>query len=363
MQRNTRKQKFNHQDWFNFLIIMGIIIILFIVAFVFGRLSAPKTKIIVQSNQQVKKMGKTFFLGNTYSAVYQEILPQNKNSKIIHTITMHFKNDGTMVQKEEQLNLAKTDSSSHNKITVYSGISELNGNILRVKISSLVEATYNSAKKLKSNYPYDVRARGEAFNYPLNKQDPSYFWFSLNENNIYAITSNGQIVKLVKSKQKLSSLPEYAKIFGKKRDQNKQADQENKDNSTMNQNNLIQTQENSDGVYFNFGYFSNGAADQYTIDMQIANPTNKPQYVTLEKIIYHSNSKTYQLNPNYHGQTTIPAFSSKYFPAFFDNLKYDDIFGQFQIYYGESTNLIIKHNNKEEFPVNFSEGQLENSGV
>ena len=82
MQRNTRNQKFNQRNWFNFLIIMGTIITLFILAFILGRLSAPKSKIVVQSNQQVKKTGKTFFLGNTYSAVYQEILPQNKSSKI-----------------------------------------------------------------------------------------------------------------------------------------------------------------------------------------------------------------------------------------------------------------------------------------
>lgn len=363
MQRKNKKPKFNQQEWLSFGLIMGLILLLLLGAFGLGRLSAPRPKKAAYVKPPAPTTNSSFFIGETYSAVYQESSQKNNKSQIVHTLTVHFKTNGTLIQKDEQLDLIKDNQQNNNKITVYSGTTELNGNILQGKISSLVEASYKSSKNLKANRPYDVRARGEAFSYPLKDQDPTNFWFSLDGHALYEITTTGQVVKLVKSQQKVTSLPEYARIFGKQRDQNEQAASEKRENAANQQNELVPTQENSDGVYFNFGYFSNEAANQYTIDMQIANPTNKAQYVTLDQVIYASSLTTYQPNPNYRGQTTIPAFGSKYFPAFFQKLKYDDIFGQFQIYYHDATNPIIKHNRKEQFPINFSEGQLENSGI
>ncbi|BDR58418.1 hypothetical protein [Xylocopilactobacillus apicola] len=326
-------------------------------------MSVNKSKVVISSPKK-KNEPTNFFAGKTYSAVYKVISKSEKDPIVTHNVTIYFKSDGTMIEKDEQINSnQKTTSQVPNKITVYSATTELNGNIVQSKTSSLVEAKYNSQKQLKANLPYDVRARGQAFNYPLRDSDPKQFLFSINDGELIGIMSDGNIVKLVKSTQRLDSLKNYAKNFGKQRDRNDLANQEAKDNSDSSQNQLVQTQENSDGVYFMFGYFSSDNDSQYTVDLKISNPTNKTQYVTLDQIIFQSSSNKYIPNANYKGQIEISAFSSKYFPAFFNQLKYDDVFGQFSIYYSTDTNPIINHNNKGKFPSNFTEGQLENSGL
>ena len=363
MRKRSNSKKLNYKELINIVEILSVIMILIIGSFFLGRFSNKKNKVVV-TNQTKKMENNNFFIGKTYSVVYKVPNKNNKNHNITHNVTISFKNDGTMIEKDEQINTnEKTSEEAPNKITVYSGITELNGNIIQSKTSSLVEAKYDSHKKLKSNLPYDVRARGKAFNYPLKEGDPKQFLFSIHGDSLIGIMNDGSIVKLVKSSQRLDSLKNYANIFGRQRDRNEQTSTEAKDNYENNQNQLVQTQENSDGVYFIFGYFGNQDESEYTIDLKISNPTNKTQYVTMDQIIFQGPYNKYIPNPNYRGQIEISAFSSKYFPAFFDKLKYTDIFNEFTIYYATDTNPIIKHNERGNFPSNFSEGQLENSGI
>ncbi|BDR56334.1 hypothetical protein [Xylocopilactobacillus apis] len=363
MQRKTNKQKLSSKELINLIEILTIILILIFISFFLGHLSGNKQKVI--KNIEPKGLhSSTFFMGKTYSAVYKSTDINSKSSDITHNITIYFKSDGTMIEKDEQINPKQSNTNDlPNKITVYSATTEINSNIIQSKTSSLVESKYNSHKKLKAKLPYDVRARGQAFNYPLKDTDPKQFLFSINNDSLLAITNDGHIVKLVKSTERLNSLKEYAQIFGKQRDRNDQAKSEEKDDADNNKNQLVQTQENSDGVYFIFGYFENGKDNQYTVDLKISNPTNKTQYVTLNQVIFQSTSNKYIPNSNYKGQIEIPSFSSKYLPAFFDNITYNDIFGQFMIYYSTETNPIIKHDFRGKFPSNFNEGQLENSGI
>lgn len=363
MRQKSNNLKLNKKELVNLIEITVVIIVMLLGSFFLGRMSTNKQKVVI-NNSKKQVYSSNFFVGNTYSAIYTIAGKDSKNSHITHNVTIYFKNDSTMIEKDEQINPnPKTKEEVPNKITVYSATTEINGNIIQGKTSSLVESKYNSQKKLKSSLPYDVRARGQAFNYPLKDSDPTQFLFSINGDKLIAIMPDGSIVNLVKSTQKLDSLKNYAKIFGKQRDRNDQANKEAKENSENNQNKLVQTQENSDGVYFIFGYFGNDDDSKYTVDLKISNPTNKTQYVTLESIIFQGSYNKYNPNANYRGQVEIAAFSSKYLPAFYDQLKYDDIFGQFTIFYENESNPIIQHQNSGKFPPNFNEGQLENSGI